>query len=148
MKIRKAQPEDLGAWLDLRSQLLPDPKVDHLAELEEYFSDTSIDIVQAYVVEDDSQAVVGFIELNLRNFAEGSRSPRVPYVEAWFVRSGCRGQGWGRRLMRQAEQWALAQGFSELASDTELVNKKSIAVHRALGFEETERVVCFLKKLA
>ena len=72
----------------------------------------------------------------------------MPYVEAWFVRSDCRGQGWGKRLMEQAEQWALEQGYSELASDTELINAHSIAMHRALGFEETERVVCFLKKLA
>ena len=148
MEIRKAQPADLEAWLDLRSQLWPDPTVDHAAELEEYFSGTSIDIVQAYVIEDGNQSVVGFIELNLRNFAEGSRSPRVPYVEGWFIRPDYRGQSWGRRLMEKAEQWALEQGRSELASDTELVNTRSIAIHRALGFEETERVVCFLKKLA
>ena len=132
----------------MRSQLWPDSKDDHPAELEEYFSGSSIDIVQAYVVEDESESAVAFIELNLRNFAEGSRSSRVPYVEGWFVRQDYRGQGWGKRLMEKAEQWALEQGSSELASDTELVNTRSIAMHRALGFEETERVVCFLKKLA
>ena len=132
----------------MRSQLWPDSKDDHAVELEQYFSGCSMDIVQAYVVEDENETAVGFIELNLRNFAEGSRSPEVPYVEAWFVSSDCRGRGWGKRLMEQAEQWALEQGYSELASDTELVNTRSIAMHRALGFEETERVVCFLKKLA
>ena len=148
MKSRKAKRDDHAVWADMRSQLWPSPETDHLSELEEYFSNTSIDIVQAYVIEDETETVAGFIELNLRNFAEGSRSPKVPYVEAWFVRSNCRGQGWGKRLMEQAEQWALEQGYSELASDTELVNTHSIAMHRALGFEETERIVCFLKKLA
>lgn len=148
MNIRKVRYADLEAWTEMRSQLWPDLKDDHAVELEQYFSGRSIDIVQAYVIEDKNEIAVGFIELNLRNFAEGSRSPEVPYVEAWFVRGACRGQGWGKRLMEQAEQWALEQGYSELASDTELVNTHSIAMHRALGFEETERVVCFLKKLA
>ena len=50
-------------------------------------------------------------------------------------------------LMKAAEQWAQEKGFSELASDTETSNLKSIAIHKQLGFEETERVVCFLKQL-
>ena len=148
MNIRKARYADLEAWTEMRSELWPDSKDDHAVELEQYFLGSSIDIVQAYVIEDENEIAVGFIELNLRNFAEGSRSPKVPYVEAWFVKSDYRAQGWGKRLMEQAEQWALEQGYSELASDTELVNTHSIAMHRALGFEETERVVCFLKKLA
>ena len=115
MNIRKARYADLEAWAEMRSELWPDSKDDHMVELKQYFLGSSIDIVQAYVIEDENEIAVGFIELNLRNFAEGSRSPKVPYVEAWFVRSDCRGRGWGKRLMKQAEQWALEQGYSELA---------------------------------
>lgn len=48
--------------------------------------------------------------------------------------------------MARAEAWAREQGFDELASDTEIDNHASIALHRRLGFAETERVVCFLKR--
>lgn len=111
-----------------------------------YFTGSSIDIVQAYVGEIKSQ-IVGFLELNIRNFAEGSRSPKLPYVEAWYIKPRYRGKGYGALLMKQAENWAISQGYSELASDTELENHRSIALHKHLGFVETERVVCFLKKL-
>jgi aminoglycoside 6'-N-acetyltransferase I len=43
--------------------------------------------------------------------------------------------------------WARARGCRELASDALLDNEASQRAHRALGFEETERVVYFSKKL-
>jgi hypothetical protein len=41
----------------------------------------------------------------------------------------------------------LQNGFSELASDTVLNNENGIAMHKHLGFVETERILCFIKKL-
>jgi aminoglycoside 6'-N-acetyltransferase I len=38
-------------------------------------------------------------------------------------------------------------GHHEIASDTELQNADGIAAHRALGYEEVERVVCFRRSL-
>ena len=49
--------------------------------------------------------------------------------------------------MRAGEMWAIEKGFDELASDAVLENSDSIAAHKALGFEEAERIVCFIKKL-
>ena len=132
----------------MRSCLWPDSSDDHIAELEEYFAGRSTDIVEALVLEQQDGSLSGFIELNIRNFAEGSRAPTLPYVEAWFVREEFRGRGQGRALMRQAEEWAVARGYSELASDAELDNQNGIAAHEALGFVETQRVVCFIKRLA
>ncbi len=63
------------------------------------------------------------------------------------MRQACRGRGYGKALMTMAERWARAQGYTELASDTELDNTAGILVHKKLGFVETERIVCFLKKL-
>ena len=148
MKIRTAKQIDRKAWAEMRSQLWPDSTDGHIGEIEEYFSGKSIDIVEAFVIEEEGGALVGFIELNIRNFAEGSRSPKLPYVEAWFVRADYRGKGYGQSLMRQAEKWARERGYKELASDTEIENTKSIAIHKKLGFAETDRIVCFLKKLS
>lgn len=46
-----------------------------------------------------------------------------------------------------AEEWARSSGHDELANDAELDNHDSIAAHLALGFQEIERSVSFLKKL-
>ncbi|SMF56618.1 aminoglycoside 6'-N-acetyltransferase I [Alteromonadaceae bacterium Bs31] len=130
----------------MRTSLWPDTEDCHLAEIDEYFGGRSIDIQQAYVAELEG-AIIGFLELNIRNFAEGSRKPKVPYVEAWYVKPHYQNSGYGRQLMLRAEQWALSLGYSQLASDTTIENERSIAMHKNLGFKETERVVCFLKSL-
>lgn len=145
-RIRRATRNDRSAWSAMRTDLWPETDDAHLAEIDAYFSGTSIDIVEVLIVESAS-AAVGFLELNIRDFAEGSRNARVPYVEAWYVAPRHRGKGFGALLMQAAERWATDKGYSELASDTELDNTHSIALHGHLGFVETERLVCFLKKL-
>lgn len=147
MLIRAAQATDLSAWHAMRNKLWPDNADQHEQELLAYFAGDSIDIEQCFVVENEVGELSGFMELNIRNFAEGSRESAVPYVEAWYIKPEYQGQGLGRALMQQAEQWARQMGHLELASDTEVHNHKSIAIHQHLGFKETERVVCFIKKL-
>ena len=71
----------------------------------------------------------------------------MPSVEGWHVDPAHRGQGVGRTLMQEAETWALALGYAELASDAELANHAAIDAHQALGFKEVERTVSFLKQL-
>ncbi|MCS0469058.1 N-acetyltransferase, partial [Burkholderia mallei] len=44
--------------------------------------------------------------------------------------------------------WGTARGCAAFASDAPLENAASHALHRALGFDETERVVFFRKPLA
>lgn len=147
VQIREGLPNDAAAWTALRSALWPDNAHANTTEIREFFAGDSNDIVKLFVAEEDAE-IVGFIELNLRNFAEGSRRRFVPYVEAWFVREDSRGAGVGQALMRRAEVWAREVGFTEIASDTEIDNLRSIALHKALGFEEVDRVVCFLKPLS
>jgi len=38
-------------------------------------------------------------------------------------------------------------GFTEMGSDAELDNAEGIAAHRAVGYEEVERIVCFRRPL-
>ena len=147
MTVRKIKQRDIAIWSALRTNLWPDTSDEHLQEITDFFDQKSIDIEEVFVVENEHREVVGFIELNIREFAEGSRHPRVPYVEAWYVEKGARGQGYGALLMETAEWWAKEQGYEELASDTEVSNNLSIGAHKQLGFEEVERIVCFLKKI-
>jgi len=145
--IRAVEQKDLAAWVAMRSDLWPDSQDQHQAELQAYFAGDAIDIDRCYVVVNEAGEVGGFIELNIRNFAEGSRQPAVPYVEGWYVAPAFRGQRLGLALMQRAEQWAVDLGYTELASDTEIDNHKSLALHQQMGFVETERVICLLKKL-
>ena len=147
MTIRKIGIADSRIWCRFRSELWPRSADSHADEIADFFAGSSMDIEEVFVVENDDGEVVGFIELNTREFAEGSRHPLVPYVEAWFVEEGHRHRGHGRKLMEAAENWAQQNGFSELASDAEITNTRSIELHKELGFEETERIVCFLKNL-
>ena len=64
-----------------------------------------------------------------------------------YVAPGFRRRGVARTLVNSVEKWASAEGCLELASDSLLGNTAAHAAHRALGFEETERVVYFCRRL-
>ena len=131
----------------MRNSLWPCSRDEHLDETDKYFSKGEIAIVEAFVLVRNDGTLGGFIELNLRNYAEGSQSTKVPYVEGWYVDTDLRGRGYGKQLMQAGETWAIENGFAELASDAVLDNSDSIAAHKALDFEEVERIVCFIKRL-
>lgn len=99
-----------------------------------------------FVSESTPGQLAGFVELFVRNYAEGC-SGATPYVEGWYVDPALRGCGLGRALMGAAEAWARGEGFVELASDTPLQNTGSQEAHQALGFQEVERIVHFRKPL-
>ena len=147
MNIRPVAPNDLMAWAQMRNELWPDSLNQHQQELEAFFLGKQFDIDYAYVLELDNAELAGFIEINIRDYAEGATSSPIPYLEAWYVSDGHRHLGYGQSLIRFFEQWSKNKGFKEIASDTTLDNQRSIDLHKRLGFEETERVVCFVKKL-
>ena len=97
------------------------------------------------VAVDDAGEPIGFVELNIRPYAEDCLTDRVAYLEGWYVERSARRRGVGRALIAAAERWAIAQGCTEFASDALLDNDVSAAAHRALGFEETVRIRCFKK---
>ena len=127
----------------MRLALWPDSVPD---EIDEFFAGLLHEPL-AVLVADDGGALVGFVELSIRNIAEGCSTDRVAYLEGWWVDVGKRRQGIGRALVRAAEEWGRAQGCSEFASDTEIDNEDSAKAHAALGFEEVERIRCFRKSL-
>ena len=131
----------------MRSALWPQALDEHPGAIDAFLSGESKFIDQALVCEAESGRLIGFLELRVRNYAEGTDSLAVPYVEGWYVDPEHRLRGAGALLVRHAERWAVESGYSELASDTEIGNVHSIAAHRALGFEVTDRVVCFLKRI-
>ncbi|AGI25691.1 aminoglycoside N6'-acetyltransferase [Pseudomonas sp. ATCC 13867] len=69
------------------------------------------------------------------------------FLEGIYVAESARRQGVARALVRAVQVWGVARGCRDFASDAALDNHASHALHRALGFVETERVVYFRKPL-
>lgn len=102
---------------------------------------------EVLVLPRDDGCLAGFIEVGERNYAEGCETTPVAYIEGWWVDEDVRRTGAGRALVRAAEERAIARGHREIASDAVIDNRVSILAHRALGFDEVERQVCFRKDL-
>jgi aminoglycoside 6'-N-acetyltransferase I len=91
---------------------------------------------------DDS--AIGFVEASKRvDYVNGTSSSPVAFLEGLYVEPAARRNGVARALVADVENWARAQRCTELASDSPLDNAQAHAAHRALGFEEMERVVYF-----
>lgn len=132
------------AWLEMRARLWPDgTPADHLREMEAALRRQFL-VRMAWV----DGAPVGFVETSKRtDYVNGTDSSPVAFVEGLYVEPGWRRRGVARALMDTAAEWARAQGFAEIASDSLAGNTSAHAVHRALGFEEMERVVYFRRAL-
>ncbi len=146
MTVRLAEPGDAAAWERMRQALWPSPAGEHAGEIARFFAGHRPNSEETLLAEDSGGRAVGFAELSIRSHAEGC-SGRVAYLEGWYVDPEARGSGAGRALVEAAEAWGRGQGCAELASDTEIRNAGSAGAHRAVGFEEIDRVVCFRKSL-
>ncbi len=145
--IRYVQPGEEEAWLTLRSALWPHCSLQqHRQEMAEIQETPAQNIVLVAV--NLHHDYLGFAEVSIRTQAEGCSTSPVGYLEGWFVAETHRRQHIGAALLHAAQQWAAARGCTEMASDTEIENLPSQKVHKALGFEEVERVVLFRKDLA
>jgi aminoglycoside 6'-N-acetyltransferase I len=145
MMIREIIERDRSDWVRLRESLWPGSLSDHDVETRKYFqSRAQVPIV--FVAEAEGR-VVGFLELDFRKYAPGCRSSPVAFIEGWFVEPAFQRRGIGRAVVAAAEERARAMGHYEMASDSEVENAEGIAAHRALGYEEIERVVCFRRSL-
>lgn len=134
-----------GAWLSLRSALWPEAsETEHLAGMADAIARGHY--VRLAVTADG--AVLGFVEASKRtDYVNGTSSSPVAFLEGLYVVPAARRKGIARTLVRSVVTWASREGCSELASDALLDNGTAHLVHRALGFEETERVVYFRKAL-
>ena len=139
--IREARVTDAAEWLRMRYALVPAD--DHEHEIAEYFEGRYPTPLMTFVADRGDGKLAGFVEVGTRSYAEGCESSPVGYLEMWFVDEDLRRAGVGAALVRAAEAWARARGCTEMASDTQLGNDVSCEAHRALGYEEVERIVCF-----
>src|SRR5437867_10985006 len=128
-------------WLSLRLRLWP-----HAAEAE-HLHEMGDALARGHCVRlalTSRGSAAGFVEASKRvDYVNGTSTSPVAFLEGLYVEPTSRRKGVARALVAEIERWALAERCSELASDSPLENVVAHAAHRALGFEETERVVYF-----
>ena len=145
--IERCNTLEQPGWLDFRLALWPD------ASAEDHRGYMAISLAQPerflqLMMYDEHRQPVGFIEGSIRtDYVNGTETSPVGFVEGVYVAPAWRRKGVARQLFAAIGDWAQARGCRELASDALLDNETSQRAHRALGFEETERVVYFAKKL-
>lgn len=142
--IKKATEEDAPVWLQLRVKLWPPTEEDD-------FQGEILHILQAVDQQTflffNESTCIGFIEMSIRNYADGCVTDKVAYVEGLYVEPAYRQQQVATQLLKAGEQWAKEKGCTEMASDVEIGNDASIAFHLSAGFQEVTRAVLFARKL-
>ncbi len=119
-----------------------------LAELEADFAETIKNDNAVCLIKYVGETPIGFAQCQLRHdYVEGTHSSPVGYLEGVFVKPEYQHKGYAKKLVQECELWAKTKGCTEFASDCELDNTNSFNFHIAIGFEETNRVICFRKEL-
>ena len=135
-----ASPTD-PEWLSLRLRLWPH------AEEAELLREMADMLARGHFVRlafAPSGSAIGVVEASQRvDYVNGTSTSPVAFLEGLYVEPTWRRKGVARALVSEVECLAAAQGCTELASDSPIDNVTAHATHRALGFEETERVVYF-----
>jgi len=129
--VRPYRDTDWPEWLRMSLALFPDESE---ASLTSGMRDTRARRdAEVFVIDRNDGRLAGFVEVGTRAYADGCDTSPVGYVEAWFVDPDLRRQGWGRALLGAAEDWARAQGYTEMASDALLDHTVSHRAHAAAG---------------
>ena len=144
-QIEKCCAEDMPQWMALRIALWPDEDQTIMAaEAGAILAHPDRLVLMAR----EGEAVIGFAQASIRrDYVNGCATSPVGFVEGIYVTPARRHRGVARAMIATIEQWARAHGMAELASDALLENVDSHAMHEALGFSQTERVVYFRKPL-
>ena len=95
---------------------------------------------------DDKCVGLALVSLR-RDYVEGCVTSPVGYLEGICVDENHRKAGIASALCKECEDWAKGRGCQEFASDCELTNIASYEFHRNIGFEETNRIIHFKKRI-
>ena len=145
MTVEIISEANLKSLTKLTRELWPDCSFDE--EFENYKHIIGARNEVCYLFKDRDE-YIAFIQVSIRNdYVEGATDLPVAYIEAVYVKIEYQRQGIARKLIRVAEEWAKQKGVKQIASDTNITNLASINFHKKIGFEEAERIVCFIKDL-
>lgn len=93
-------------------------------------------------------ACYGFIYMSIRtDYVQGSSTSPTGYIEGIYVAPDHRRLGVAAKLVSTGEDWVRAKGYIEVGCDVDLDNHVSQAFHLRAGFQETGRLVTFIKSV-
>ena len=149
MEVRRAARADITDVARFRHALWPhQSEEDHRADIERALG-RSVEETTLLVAFAGTATIVGFAEASLRHdYVNGCSTSPVAFLEGIYVAPAARRAGVARALTTSVETWGASLGCRELASDAAIENQTSHAMHEALGFEESERVVFYRKRLS
>ena len=144
--IKRADRADAETLAGLAMQMWPDHDLCELTQ--EFRALIKNEDAACFLIYMDDKPVA-FAQCQLRHdYVEGTDSSPVGYLEGIFVTEEYRTKGYAAELLAECEKWAKTKGCTEFASDCELDNVDSLRFHIAMGFEETNRIICFKKGLS
>jgi aminoglycoside 6'-N-acetyltransferase I len=143
--IRKAEKEDYFIVAKLANQLWANHSLQDLeVEFKEYLASKKDCIFICY----QEKEAIAFAHCSLRDeYVEGSTTAPVTYLEGIFVKENYRKKGIAQELVFACEKWAQEHDCKEIASDCEIENELSYSFHLKSGFQEINRVICFVKQI-
>ncbi len=114
------------------------------AEFEE-MADSPNHAVFLYYIADEA---VAFVHCSLRyEYVEGTDRGPVGYLEGIYVKEPYRRREIAKQLVDHCEAWARRNNCTAFASDCEIDNLESLALHLKMGFLEVSRNIHFVKEL-
>lgn len=147
MIVEPVNSSHLGSWARLRNALWPRMSTsEHERDIQNSFFHNAKSTAAFVAIV--GEELIGFAEASLRHdYVNGCETSPVAFLEGIYVAAANRRQGVAKALCVAVEEWGRNQGCVEFASDTSLDNDVSRLLHAALGFEETQRVVFFRKRI-
>ena len=143
--IKSATKSEARILAELAIQMWNDNTV---MELEKEFADLTKSDKAVCFIKYVENIAVGFAQCQIRtDYVEGTETSPVGYLEGIFVVETYRHNGYAKELLKECEKWAKDKKCSEFASDCELDNIDSLRFHMAMGFAETNRIICFKKNI-
>ena len=145
INIVRASDENIDELSQMALDLWPENDLDDLKRDFEYILGHLSDKVFLAKVDDE---YIGFIHMSIRkDYVEGSASSPVGYIEGLFVKPEYRRKGVGSELYNAGVDWVKKKGCSEIGTDCTISNNVSFEFLVDMGFEEANRMICFIKDI-
>lgn len=145
MKLVEVEEKYFQAWGQMRRT--------HFSDLNDEFNEREMRSIfdsqerACFIILANSNEVMGFLEVALRNLVDGCLGSPVGYIEGLYLKPQYRGFGYGRQVVESIAEWFGDRNCKEMATDTELDNINAQKFYESIGFQETYRIVEFKKNI-